>query len=149
MTPTLPLETAQAQAQRLRELLRRMCSHLGASEAETQHILDNGCLRLEGIDIALHLNGETRHLELFADCGLPRPADEHALYRHLLEQALSEEVPGLTYSLHPESRHLVVKGSLFMPGLDDEAWLCTALVLAAVARVRQVHEKFGLLPTGE
>lgn len=138
--------SAQAQAQRMRELLRSMCTHLGASADETDHILDSGCLQLEGIDFALRLDAVTQHLEFYADCGVPRPADEHDLYRHLLEQGLSNEIPALSFALHPVSGHVVVKGSLFLPAIDEEAWLCTALVLTAVDRIREVHEKFTLLP---
>lgn len=148
--PTTTPETSQAaspdaQAQRLHELLRSLCAHLGASADETDHIVDSGCLRLEGIDFALHLNAGTQHLEFYADCGVARPADERDLYAHLLEQGLSNDLPALTFALHSQSRRIVAKGSLFLPAIDEEGWLCTALVLAAVDRIRELHETFTLI----
>lgn len=129
----------------MHEVLRSLCAHLGASAEEADHILDSGCLRLEGIDFALRLNAETQHLEFYADCGLARPADERELYAHLLEQALSNDLPALAFGLHPQSGHVVAKGSLFLPAIDEEGWLCTALVLAAVDRIGELHETFALV----
>lgn len=141
-----PATTPEASQAHLRELLRNLCTQLGAGADETEHILANGCLRLEGVDVALHLNAQTQHLEFYADGGLPRPADERDLYSHLLEQALSNEIPALSFALHPQSRHVVVKGSLFLPALDEDGSLCMALLLTAVDRIRELQERFSLAP---
>lgn len=154
---TLPMTTAvdadtapsaEAQTQRLQDVLHALCARLGAGAQESQHIVASGCLRLEGVDFALHLNAATQHLEFFGDCGVPAPYEEAELHRHLLEQALSNEIPSLCFARHPVSGHIVAKGSLFLAAIDDEAWLGAALVLTALTRIKELQERFTLAPNG-
>lgn len=146
-TPATPVGP-EIQAQRLREVLLGMCTHLGATREEADRIVEDQCLRLEGVDFALRLNAANQHLEFFGDCGRPEPYEETELHRHLLVEALSNETPSLGFALHPVSGHIVAKGSLFLPAIDEEGWLCTALLLTALTRINELREKFAFAPHG-
>lgn len=136
--------STELQEQRFREVLRHLCSHLGVSADETAPIVDTGCLRIGDVDFVFHLNTTVQQLEFYGDCGVPPAYEEHHLYRHLLHEALANELTGLCFGLHPHSHHVVAKGSLFMPAIDEEGWFCTALVLTALTRIKDLKEKFSL-----
>lgn len=121
--------------------LRTACAHLAVPPEALERILATQALSLGGIDFALRLNPDTRHLEFFGDCGLPAAGQEGDLYRQLLEDALDNDLPALAYALHPLSRHVVLRGSLPLCH-RAEGELCAALLLAAAARVQQLRQRF-------
>lgn len=125
-----------------RAILRRASTHLGLDGDEADRVVDTRCLRLAGVAFALHLDEETRQLELRGDCGLPEAWQEPALHRHLLQQALEEELPNLSIGLHPASGHVVARGRLFLPSVDGEGWLLAGLLAAAAGRILELREKF-------
>lgn len=139
-TPPDPQEQATA----CRELLRHVCGHLGLPPQDAEGWLDTDVVLLQDIPIAMHLETQAQRLDFYADCGLPRPCDENDLYRHLLEEALSNDLPALSFALHPHSRHIVARGSLHLQATDPEGWLCAGLLLAAVDRIHHLHERFTL-----
>ncbi|HSW15681.1 MAG TPA: hypothetical protein VLJ86_00530 [Ramlibacter sp.] len=133
-------------AEQYTRALRAACAQLGAETDDADQILQNQSLRLHGVDFALRLNEATQHLEFFGDCGLPSAHQEAEVHRQLLEDALSNDIPGLCFGVHAVSRHVVAKGSLYLPAADDEGWTCAALLVAAVARVQAVRQGFALSP---
>ncbi len=131
-------------AEQYASAVRAACAQLGAENADADEILQSQALHLHGVDFALRLNEATRHLEFFGDCGLPSAHQEAEVHRQLLEEALSNDVPGLCFGVHAVSRRVVAKGSLFLPSVDEEGWTCAALLLAAVARVQALRQSFPL-----
>lgn len=129
-------------------LVRQACTHLGLVAQEADQVVQTGCLRLDDVVFVLHLRAQASQLEILGDGGLPAPHQELELQRHLLAQALTEELPGLTWGLHPVSGHVVARGLLFMPAIDDEGWLLVGLLLAAAERIHDLRERFTLLPEG-
>ncbi len=143
-----PMPAASA-APSLEEILAGLCARLGASPAQSADIVASGCLRLEGIDIALRVNGANRHLEFFADCGQPSHWEQADLFQHLLEDALSNDLPALCFARHPVSGHVVAKGSLALAALDAEGWLLTGLLVACLTRIQALHARFAFSHWGQ
>lgn len=133
---------------RFRDILRRAAVHLGLDGEAADQVAGTGCLRLEGVSFAIDLDEATRQARVRADCGLAAPREEADLHRHLLVQALEEEIPGLAFGVHPVSGHVVARGQLFLPSADDDGWLLAALVAAAFSRIVELHEKFSFTPRG-
>lgn len=131
------------------DLLAAICMHLGSSPEDSRDIAASGCLRFDEVDFVLHMNEATQHLELYGDCGLPAACDEAQLHRQLLEEALTNETPGLSLGVHPQSRRVVVKASLFVPAADADGCLCTCVLLLAAGWARSLRERFSLRPVAE
>lgn len=131
-----------------RAIVRRACTHLGLDGAQADQVVDTGCLRIEGVSFLLSLEEATRQLEVRGDCGLPDPWQDAALHRHLLHQALEEDIPGLAFGVHPVSGHVVVRTRLFLPSVDDEGWLLAGLVAAALGRIVELREKYSFTSAG-
>ena len=125
-----------------RAILRRASTHLGLDGDEADQVVDTRGLRVAGVCFTLHLDEDTRVLEVRGDCGLPDAWQEAALHRHLLELALDEEIPDLALGLHPVSGHVVARGRLHLPSVDDEGWLLAGLLAAAAQRILELREKF-------
>ncbi len=126
-----------------RALLRRAGTHLGLDGPQADQVVDTRCLRFAGVTFALHLDEDTRQLEARGDCGLPDAwQEEPALHRHLLQQALQEDIPGLSFGLHPASGHVVARARLFLPWVDPDGWLLAGLIATTADRVLELREKF-------
>ncbi len=146
MTPDPQAPATEAPSPRLEDLLTQLCAHLGASPAQVADIAASGCLRIEGVDFALRVNEANRHLEFFGDCGVPSAWEQAELFRHLLEDALSNDLPALCFARHPVSGHVVAKGSLALAGLDPDGWLLLTLIVTSLTRIKEIRAKFALLP---
>lgn len=147
--PCLADEAAsQAAHNRCRQVLRRACMHLGVDAAQHADLLDEADLLVDGVPFVLRLNEVGEQLEFFADGGRPRDCDEGDVYRHLLEEALSNDIPALSFGVHPASHRVVAKGSLSLAALDDDGQLCAALMLMAAGRVHALRSRFSLEPLG-
>lgn len=127
---------------RFRNVLRRAAVHLGLDGEAADQVTDTGCLRLDGVRFAIDLDEATQEVRVLADCGLPATCDEAGLHRYLLVQALDEELPGLAFGLHPVSGHVVARGRLFLPSVDDEGWMLAGIAAVAFSRIVELHEKF-------
>lgn len=144
--PTPP--SAAEQTVRWHHLLRNTCGHLGMAPQDADRILSEEALQVGGIHLALRLNAPVQQGEFYADCGMPAPWQEADVYRHLLEDALVNDMPAISVALHPQSRHIVARACLPLPTLDDEGWLCTAMLLATATRAFEIREKFALPSDG-
>ena len=129
-----------------RAVLRRAITHLGLDGDAADQVLDTGCLRIADVSFAMRLDEESRQVELRGDCGLPEAGQDTALHRHLLHQALEEEIPGLAFGLHPVSGHVVARARLFLPAVDADGWLLAGLLAAAMERILELREKFTFSP---
>lgn len=129
-------------------LVRQACMHLGLAAQEADQVVQTGCLRLDDVVFVLNLHAQASQFEILGDGGWPAPHQALELQRHLLAQALEEELPGLTWGLHPVSGHVVARGLLFMPAIDEEGWLLVGLLLAAAQRIHELRERFTLHPEG-
>lgn len=129
-------------------LLRRACSHLGLDTEQAEQVVETGCLRLADVVFVLNLNPDTSHIEILGDGGQPAPHQELELQRHLLAQVLQEELHGLALGVHPNSGHVVARAVLFFPAIDEDGWLLVGMLLTALERILELHEKFTLLPQG-
>lgn len=128
------------------EVLRQLCARLGVADAQAADIVASGSLNIEGVDFVLRVNEANQHLEFFGDCGTPVPGEQAEVFRHLLEEALSNDLPALCFARHPDSGHLVAKGSLALAGLDPEGWLLTALLVTSLTKIKALQGTFALLP---
>ncbi|MEY2618356.1 MAG: hypothetical protein RL522_1358 [Pseudomonadota bacterium] len=135
-------------ALRWQRQLRCTCDHLHISALDADRVLKEQALHVGGIDLALHLNASVQQGEFYADCGRPEPWQEADICTQLLQEALSCDMPAITLALHPQSRHIVVKACLPLPAADDEGWLCTAMLLATVARAQGIKQRFALPSDG-
>jgi hypothetical protein len=129
-------------------VLQRACGHLGVDAARPADLLDKEGLLVDGIPFVLRLNEVGEQLEFFADGGRPRDCDEGDVYRHLLEEALSNDIPALSFGVHPASHRVVAKGSMSLAALDDDGQLCAALMLMAAGRVHALQARFSLATLG-
>ncbi|MFD0668677.1 hypothetical protein ACT80S_13235 [Ramlibacter sp. MAHUQ-53] len=130
----------------IEEILVRLCARLGVGDAQAADIVASGCLNIEGVDFALRVNEANQHLEFFGDCGTPVPGEQADVFCHLLEEALSNDLPALCFARHPGSGHLVAKGSLALAGLDPDGWLLTALLVSCLTKIKALQGRFALLP---
>ncbi len=127
--------------------MRRASTHLGLDGDQADQAVDTRCLRFAGVAFTLHLDEVTGLLEVRGDCGLPGAwQEEPALHRHLLHQALEEDIPDLSFGLHPVSGHVVARGRVFLASVDGEGWLVAGLIAAAAERVLELREKFSFHP---
>jgi hypothetical protein len=138
----------EADRVRCRQVLQRACTLLGGDPAQGADLLDTEALLVDGVPFVLRLNPAGEQLEFFADGGRPRECDEVEVCRHLLEEALSNDIPALSFGLHPVSRHVVAKGAMCVATLDDDGQLCAALMLMAAERVHALHARFSLATVG-
>lgn len=150
LTPDpLPATTDDGPGPALEAVIAQLCGHLGADADQTVDIVAGGCLRIEGVDFALRVNEANQHLEFFGDCGLPSAWEQADLFRHLLEEALSNDLPALCFARHPVSGHVVAKGSLALAGLDPGGWLLLGLIVASLTRIKELRARFALLSYGD
>ncbi len=132
-----------------RAILRRACTHLGLGGEEADQVLDTGCLRIAGVSFLLHLDEATRQVDVRGDCGRPDAWQDAELHRHLLQQALEEEIPGLAFGLHPVSGHVVARVRVFVPSVDEEGWLLVGVLAAALERIMELRGKFSFSTLGD
>lgn len=144
--PRPPLDGEQVT--RWQRQLRHTCEHLGIEARDTDRVIEDQAVQVGGIGLALQLNPSAQLGEFYADCGRPEPWQEAEICQQLMQEALSCDMPGIILALHPQSHHLVAKGCLPLAAADDEGWLCTTLLLATVARAREVRQRFTLQPDG-
>jgi hypothetical protein len=128
------------------DVLRMVCRDLDAPAADIERIVQEGCLRLEDVDLVLRLNDDTWQLEIYAECGVPSPKDEAGLYRFLLEEQLLNALPALSVGVHPESGTVVCKAMLFAPAIEPDDRSASTVLRLLVSKARLLRERYSLRP---